>query len=398
MTKNKIVFPKPLVALGAKVLYRSTLLCACFFSPASIADDSHKLLSEPYHLDSPLQSRTISFENPTGAKGEGGKASSPLGQGRKGSPARLLAPGETVELANIQGSGTIRHIWATTFPVPAFLRGAVIRGYWDGQEHPSIEAPLGDFFGFAHGKATSFQSAVHSVGPKAGMNIWLPMPFTKAARFTITNELPQSMPFFYQIDYTLGDHHGPKVGRLHVNFQRQNPTTKTKDFSLLPKRTGKGRFIGTVIGVRPSDTNWWGEGEMKAYIDGDDKFPTLNGSGAEDYVGLSWGLQDSAFLYNGASYREKSDDGDTGRVSMYRWHLRDPIYWQEEARITIQQIGHNGDTPTTLEEYLSDLYEREDDWSAASFWYEAIPSAPLPQIPALKSRIADLPAAEEAAH
>ncbi len=366
-------------------------------SAAVLADDSHKLLSEPYHLDSPLESRTISFENPTGARGSGGQAASPLGVGRKGSPARLLAPGEEVELANIKGSGTIRHIWATTFPVPAFLRGAVIRAYWDGQKHPSIEAPLGDFFGFANGKTDAFQSAVHSVGPKAGMNIWLPMPFTKSARFTITNELPQPMPFFYQMDYTLGDLHQQTVGRLHVNFQRQNPTKKKKDFTLLPQRTGKGRFIGTVIGVRPSDTNWWGEGEMKAFLDGDKEFPTLNGSGAEDYVGLSWGLQDSAFLYTGASYREKNDDGDTGRISMYRWHLRDPIYWRKEARITIQQIGHNGDTPVTLDDYLGDLYEREDDWSAASFWYQGIPSGKLPELPNLKARLANLPLEKPAA-
>jgi hypothetical protein len=347
--------------------------------------------AEPYLLDSKLVSRSISFENITGAKGSGGQAASPLGAGRKGSPARLLAPGEEVELANIEGAGTIRHIWATTFPVPAFLRGAVLRFYWDGQEHPSIEAPLGDFFGFAHGKAVAYESAVHSVGPKAGMNIWLPMPFAKSARVTIRNELPQPMPFFYQIDYTQGEKHGDDVGRLHVSFQRQNPTTKTQDFELLSKREGRGRYIGTVIGVRPGDDKWWGEGEMKAYVDGDSAFPTINGTGAEDYVGLSWGLQQAAFQYNGASWVENDDDTTTGRISMYRWHLLDPLTWQQDMRITIQQIGHNGDEPSTLQDYLGDLYEREDDWSAATFWYEAVPSAPLPAMPGLQERISDLP-------
>jgi hypothetical protein len=145
------------------------------------------------------------------------------------------------------------------------------------------------------------------------------------------------------------------------------------------------------MGVRPTRPEWWGEGEMKAYLDGDTQFPTLNGSGAEDYVGLSWGLQPNAFLYNGANYREQDSTSDTGRISMYRWHLVDPIYWQQEARVTIQQIGHNGDTPETLEDYLGDLFEREDDWSVASFWYEAVPSAALPALPKLPQRLADLP-------
>lgn len=354
---------------------------------------AHNFATEPYHLDSPLESRSISFENPTGAKGNGGRAASPLGVGRKGSPARLLLPGEEVELANISGSGTIRHMWATTFPVPQFLRGAVLRFYWENQKHPSIEVPLGEFFGFANGISQPFQSAIHSVGAKAGMNIWLPMPFTENARITIRNELPQPMPFFYQIDYTVGDQHSEDVGRLHINFQRQNPTQKNQDFTILPRRLGKGRFIGTVIGVRPSDKNWWGEGEMKAYIDGDTTLPTINGSGAEDYVGLSWGLQPNAFLYNGSNYREKNDSGDTGIISMYRWHLVDPIYWKKEARISIQQIGHNGDEPAGLDDYLADLYEREDDWSAASFWYQTIPSKPLPVMPEVEARIANLPKA-----
>ena len=383
--KNKYILFIRRSAVFAVVLF-STM-----YSYSNDSFDSSKLLGEPYNLNNGLESRSISFENPSGARGNGGKAASPLGKGRKGSPARILAPGEEVQLANIIGSGTIRHMWATTFPVPEFLRGAVLRFYWDGQKHPSIEVPLGDFFGFANGKSQPFQSAVHSVGGKAGMNIWLPMPFVTQARVTIRNELPQPMPFFYQIDYTLGEDHQKDIGRLHVNFQRQNPTSVKKDFELLPKRVGKGRFMGTVIGVRPSDNNWWGEGEMKAFIDGDTTHPTINGSGAEDYVGLSWGLQPNAFLYNGSNYRENNDSGDTGIISMYRWHLLDPIYWREEARITVQQIGHNGDQPETLDDYLGDLYERQDDWSAASFWYEAIPSSPLPSIPNLESRIANLP-------
>jgi hypothetical protein len=347
---------------------------------------------ELFDLNTGLETRSISFENLTGERGAGGQAASPLGVGRKGAPARALQPGEEVLLADIKGNGTIRHIWMTTFPNPITLRGAVIRVYWDGQEHPSIEAPIGDFFGFAHGATPAFQSAVHSVGEAAGMNIWLPMPFNRGMRMTFTNESPILMPLFYQIDYTLGDNHSEDVGRLHVLFQRQNPTTAGVDFELMPERQGRGRFIGSVMGVRPLGPSWWGEGEFKFYRDGDTTFPTIAGTGAEDYVGLSWGLQPTPFLYHGSTYRETDNTSETGSISMYRWHILDPVLWQTSGRATIQQIGHKPgpNPPTTIPEYLINLFEREDDWSAASFWYEAIPSAALPPMPDFPARIADL--------
>lgn len=325
--------------------------------------------AEPYHLNTGLESRSISFENPTGAPGAGGKAASNLGVGRKGAPAKELTPGEVVTLANITGPGTIRHIWVTTSADPVILRGLVLRGYWEGQAHPSIECPLGDFMGFAHGRVKSYQSAVHSLGEMAGMNIWLPMPFTKSARFTLSNDTDKKMPLFYQIDYTLKDRHPKDVGRLHVLFRRENPTTLKQDFELLPRRAGKGRFIGSIIGIRALAGDWWGEGEIKVYKDGDREFPTICGTGSEDYVGLSWGIQQTPFLYNGCCLNDK------GFVTMYRWHLPDPIYWQNEARITIQQIG-----------WKNGLYERQDDWSCATFWYEPSPSAPLPPLPDFKAR------------
>jgi hypothetical protein len=360
--------------------------------PQAEHEHSHKHGGQLFDLDTGLDTRSISFENPTGERGAGGQAASPLGVGRKGAPARVLHPGDEVLLADIKGNGSIRHIWMTTFPNPVTLRGAVIRVYWDGQEHPSIEAPMGDFFGFAHGATPAFQTAVHSVGEAVGMNIWLPMPFTRGMRMTFTNESPVVMPLFYQIDYTLGDNHGDDVGRLHVLFQRQNPTTAGLDFELMPERKGKGRFIGSVMGVRPIDPSWWGEGEFKFYRDGDTTFPTIAGTGAEDYVGLSWGLQPTPFLYHGSTYRESDQTSETGRISMYRWHIKDPVLWESSGRATIQQIGHKPgpNPPTTIPEYLINLFEREDDWSTASFWYEAIPSAPLPAMPGLQARIADL--------
>lgn len=332
------------------------------------------VVTEPYALDTALISRSICFENPTGAAGEGGQAASKLGATRKGAPAMTLKAGKDVQLCDIEGPGTIRHIWMTTARDPMNLRSLVIRAWWDGQEHPSIECPIGDFMGTAHGKVMPYCSAVHSLGQNAGMNIWLPMPFSKRARITLTNEGEKDVPVFYQIDYTVKDKHPKKVGRLHVLFARENPTTEKQDFVLLPKRTGKGRFIGALIGIRNMHPGqWWGEGEIKIFMDGDTEFPTICGTGSEDYVCLSYGMQQTPFLYNGCNLNENNF------VSMYRWHLPDPIYWKKECRITIQQIAWKGG-----------LAETSDDWSTATFWYEPVPSAALPTMPDVKARTADI--------
>jgi hypothetical protein len=332
------------------------------------------VINEPYLLDTGLVSRSISFENPTGAPGQGGQAASRLGATRKGAPSRTIQPGEEVQLCDIEGPGTIRHIWLTTAREPAAQRSLVIRAWWDGQDHPSIECPVGDFFGFAHGKIMPYHSAVHSVGSTGGRNIWLPMPFAWRGKMTLTNEGDKAVPLFYQIDYTTADKHPKDVGRLHVLFRRENPTTEKQDFELLPERKNKGRLIGSVIGIRNLHPGqWWGEGEVKVFMDGDKDFPTICGTGSEDYVGLAWGIQRTPFLYNGCSLNEDNF------ISMYRWHLPDPIAWRQHARITIQQIA-----------WKKGLAETTDDWCCATFWYEPTPSATLPLMPDLKARIADI--------
>ena len=332
------------------------------------------IVTEPYLLDTGLVSRSICFENPTGAPGQGGKAASKLGAGRKGAPAITLKAGQEVQLCDIEGPGTIRHIWMTTQRSPLNLRSLVIRAWWDGQEHPSIECPIGDFMGFAHGKVMPYHSAVHSLGRNAGMNIWLPMPFSKRAKITLTNDGEKNVPLFYQIDYTIADKHPDDVGRLHVLFRRENPTTIKKDFVMLPKRKNKGRFMGALIGIRNmTPGQWWGEGEIKIFMDGDTVYPTICGTGSEDYVCLSYGMQQTPYLYNGCNLDEKNF------VSMYRWHLPDPIFWREECRITIQQIA-----------WKNGLAETKDDWSCATFWYEPVPSAALPRMPGVQARTADI--------
>jgi hypothetical protein len=345
--------------------------------------EQSKSASSLYDLGTGLESRSISFENPTGEPGDGGKTASKLGTGRKGFPAKGIAPGETVVLCDIDGPGTIRHIWMTGGfkDRTVALRSMVIRAYWENQEHPSVECPLGDFMGFAHGKVNAYQSAVHSVGINAALNIWLPMPFNDRARITLTNEGNETITLFYQIDYTIRDKHPENFGRLHVCFVRENPTTLTEDFEILPKRTGQGRFIGTVLGIRTLEGNWWGEGEVKIYMDGDTEFPTICGTGSEDYVCLSYGMQQTPYFYHGCSWN------NDGFISMYRWHLPDPIYWKKECRITIQQIGYSREHQ---QKTGSALYERQDDWSSATFWYEPVPGAPLPDFPGLESRVANM--------
>lgn len=360
-----------------------------------------------YDLNTDIAPRAISFENPTGAPGKGGMAASNLGVGRKGAPNRILKPNEEVVLCDIKDSGTIRHIWmAGDFIHMNWikekpedrnkkLRSTIIRAYWDGQEHPSIECPIGDFMGLAHSKLTPYQSAVHTTGEKGAMNFWLPMPFLKGAKITLTNESDTKLNVYYQIDYTVNDKHKKDVGRLHTLFRRENATTLKNDFEILPKRSGKGRFVGAVLGIRTLHPDWWGEGEIKFYMDGDTEFPTLCGTGAEDWVGLSYGVQNTTYRYHGANLVTKADtiintmslnrnkknnkkvDMSPTYISMYRWHIPDPIYWKKEMRIAIQQLG-------------CCYYEREDDWSTATFWYEPIPSAPLPKLPNLEERTADL--------
>jgi hypothetical protein len=364
------------IANASIILLLLSLIYAC--SP-----EQEESGGQLYDLGTGLESRSISFENPAGEPGQGGQTASQLGIGRKGFPAKGIEPGETVVLCDITGPGTIRHIWITggIKDHTKALRSMVVRAYWENQEHPSVECPLGDFMGNAHAKVNSYQSAVHSTGINAALNIWLPMPFNQKAKMTLTNEGDENVTLFYQIDYTIGDRHPEKLGRLHVCFRRQNPTTLKEDFEILPRRKGEGRFIGTVLGIRTISGNWWGEGEIKIYMDGDIEFPTICGTGSEDYVCLSYGMQQTPLLYHGCSWNQE------GFISMYRWHLPDPIYWKEECRITIQQIGWSRESQ---EKTGSALYERQDDWSSATFWYEPVPSTQLPAFPDLDSRVSDL--------
>ena len=321
-------------------------------------------------------SRSISFENPTGEPGQGGTAEGDTGVGRKGSPKKILMPGQEIQLCDIQGRGVIRHIWMTLDATrPAVWKGIVIEAYWDGQDHPSISSPVGAFFGMFGEGPVAYQNAVHSLNSKGGMDIWLPMPFMSSARIVLRNEGTQGSAIFYQIDYTLGDQLHGNVGRLHALYRRENPTTLREDFAIMPERKGKGRFIGAVCELNAQGDSFWpGEGEFKFYMDGDTQFPTICGTGMEDWIGQSWGFQTESFWYGGCPI----NSDEQRRYVFYRWHIQDPIWWRESGRATIQQLGHNGK-----------LFERQDDMQSCAFWYEPIPSDPLPLIPSFQERMAD---------
>ncbi len=345
----------------------------------------------PYLLDPKLQTRWINFENPAGGPGMGGRTESHLGVGRKGAPARLIEPRETLQLADVEGPGTIRHFGCTTMPSPIVLRSLVVRVWYDDQDQPSIECPLGDLMGFAHGKVVPFTSAAHSVGAHGGLNCWLPMPFRTRVRVTLTNDGDDEIPFAFQLAVTLGDAHDSTIGRLHVTFRRDNPTTRGRDFEILPLRQGRGRYLGAVLGVRTLHDCGGSEGEVKVFIDGDAAFPTLCGPGIEDYVGLADDLQGAPrgelanatqpvpALYHGVSLRQSHF------LSMYRWHLPDPVLWHQEIRVTVQQLGWKD----------GKLCETSDDWSCAAFWYEPLPSHALAPLPTWEERVADLWTDEE---
>jgi hypothetical protein len=329
---------------------------------------------QPYHVDYQLATRWINFENPRGASGFGNKVQQ-LTEGRRSAPARILEPGEMVQLCDVEGPGTIRHFWCATEPTPLNLRSLIVRAWFDDQDHPSIECPLGDFMGLAHGKVIAYCSAVHSPSARGGFNLWLPMPFTQRARLTLTNDGDHPTPFFFQLACTLGDRHARDVGRLHALFRRENPTKPGGEFELLPLRSGRGRFMGAVIGVRSQHEQWWNDGEVRVFVDGDRDAPTLCGTGGEDYFGLGFELQQTPHLYHGCNLRLKP------YTSMYRWHLPDPILWQKDVRVTIQQLPAPAGADATP----------VDDWSSATFWYEPTPSLRLPPLPEFEIRTRDLP-------
>lgn len=353
-------------------------------------------------IDTTLDSRAITFENPTGAKGAGGAAHG----GRKGAPNRRIRGGERVVLADIEGPGTVNHIWLTVPPAPPErMRALILEVFYDDADEPSISVPVLDFFGCAHGRPVDFHSALTAVQEGRGFNSYVPIPFHHRLRVEFLNAGERSTLLYFQIDYTLQPSLPTNTGYLHVAFRRQNPTVLRDDFVIVEGLNGPGRFLGCVVGVRVIDpADWYGEGEVKMYLDGDDVLPTICGTGLEDYVGTAWGMGAHAAPYGGAPL--VVTDGSRSMpefVGFYRWHVPDPIVFRQDLRVTIQQIGAKGflvgqddaladyerTNPAAGAGWLRDhlpssmsawgIAERVDDYSAAAFVYCARPQ-PVPRV------------------
>ncbi len=357
-----------------------------------------------------LETRWASPENPAGEKGQAGKANG----GRKGSPSFPLPAGERRILAEVSGSsGTVRRIWVTINDLsPTMLRGLKLDFYWDGAQIPAVSAPLGDFFGTGLGQTAAFESALFASPQGRSFICYVPMPFKTGMKLAVTNDTDTDLQsFYYDVDYTLGDQHGEDTLYFHAYFNRENPTRMQQDYELLPKIEGKGRFLGVNVGViinqKGYGKSWWGEGEVKLYLDDDGQFPTLSGTGTEDYIGTGWMLGQYANLYQGCLLA----DYEQMRYCFYRYHILDPIYFHRNIRATIQQIGvilpqdveglSNAQTPiykagiglvemdtTRLEPFK--LFEREDDWSSCSYFYLDKSDNSLPPLASLQARIKDL--------
>lgn len=280
--------------------------------------------------------RWISFENPEGAKGAGGKEN----EGAKGHAFDNIEAGETVTLLEIEGAGIINRMWMTISDrSPEMLRSLRLDMYWDGAGKPAVSVPFGDFFGIGLGKKTAFETDLFSDPEGRSFNCFIPMPFREGARITLTNESDKELvALFYDINYLKLEKHKEDVLYFHAFWNREQKTRLKEDYEILPVVKGSGRFLGVNIGIVTDEVyeqSWWGEGEVKMYLDGDQKFPTIVGTGTEDYIGTAYGQGVFNNRYQGCLIA----DNDKGEYAFYRYHVPDPVYFDEDLNVTLQQIG-----------------------------------------------------------
>jgi hypothetical protein len=330
--------------------------------------------------------RSISPENFTGEKGGGGKAvvgtganaARDLGQGWKLSPSVKIKPKETFVLGAIDGQGAIQHIWMTP---TGNWRYSILRIYWDGEATPSVETPVGDFFASGWGGFAPFSSLAICVNPGSGLNSYWQMPFRKSARITMENLADAEMTLYYQIDYALTTV-PPDAAYFHAQFRRTNPLPFKTDYTILDGVKGWGHYVGTYLAWGVHNTGWWGEGEIKFFMDGDTSFPTICGTGTEDYFCGSYNFENPetrqyqvfATPYTGMPQVVKPDGvyRSQQRFGMYRWHIPDPIRFEADLRVTIQALGWRGDG-----RYLP----LQDDIASVAYWYQTEPHAAFPKLP-----------------
>lgn len=366
-------------------------------------------MNHPYDFQD-LQPRWASPENPGGGKGVAHRDD----DGRKRRASVPLPAGGRLVLAEVAGqSGTVRRIWLTIRDrSPASLRGIRLRMAWDGAAGAAVDAPLGDFFCHGAGRMATFENEFFSSPEGRSLVCLAPMPFRSGMRIELVNESAiDQTNVFYDVDYTLGDRHGPDALYFHAHWRRERPTAMRRDFTVLPQLAGRGRLLGALLSVLADTASWsrtwWGEGEMKVYLDGDTTHPTLCGTGTEDWIGSAWGQGRYINRYQGCSLA----DGDTSTFAFYRFHVPDPIFFRSGIRATMQQIGWASveqlgefqrrgtrlflgerelDLADQLARQASTIFERSDDWAACVWFYLDRPENGLPGLAPVADRLAAL--------
>jgi hypothetical protein len=369
--------------------------------------------------------RWASYENPSAGKGQ----ASTRNRGHKGSAFAPIPAGQTATLVDSDGPGIIRRIWITVADrSPQMLRSLRLECFWDHAAKPAVSAPLSDFFSVAMGRLATFESELFASPEGRSFCCFIAMPFRSHARITVTNDSAKDLShLFYDVNFTL-EPLPAEAMYFHAHFRRQSPTTLGQDFEILPRVTGRGRFLGSNVGLMADplcDGTWWGEGEVKAFLDGDRQHPTLAGSGLEDYISTGWGLSKFSQRYHGCLV----DDPANRQWSFYRLHMIDPIYFHADCRVTLEQVGGapkakvaeaqargaklmpistdvNGKFTQLLElspvPTLAELgdecwvnFLRQDDLCATAYFYLDRPTNDLPPIPSVELRTAGLVASND---
>lgn len=343
---------------------------------------------------SDAKSRSISPENFTGAKGSGGMAdpavqkgqrnranaaepARDLGKGWKVNPFIIINPGETVTIAEIEGPGAVQHIWMTPTGNWQF---SIIRFYWDDEKEPSVEAPVGAFFGMAWNDFAPLNSLAVTVNPGSAFNCYWKMPFRRKCKITMQNIHTEPMRLFYQVDYTLTTI-GADEAYFHAQYRRSNPATGSVH-TIVAGINGKGQYVGTFMAVGVHNNGWWGEGEIKFYLDGDKDYATIVGTGTEDYFCGSYNFenkkthqyQEFSTPYAGMHQVIRPDGLYTSqaRFGMYRWHIMDPVRFEKDLSITIQDIGWRQG---------GRYFPQHSDIITVGYWYQREPHAVFPGLP-----------------
>jgi hypothetical protein len=338
------------------------------------------------------RTRSISAENPTGEKGKGGmaipnptepkpaasaRAADNLGQGWKVRPFIRLNAHDTATLMDVAGPGVIQHIWL----VEGLNRGLVLRFYWDGEDTPSVEAPAPDFFAVGHGRFATVNSLVVVVNTANALNCFWPMPFRTHARITLSNETGQDVELVaYQITYVETEV-PPAAGTFHAQYRRAS-TAERNPYVILDGVKGRGRYVGTFLAWTQMEKGWFGEGEIKFYLDGDEQFPTICGTGTEDYFQGSYGFSKPYTTpYSGTVLPASEGAEPPSFWSLYRWHIQDPINYEQDLKVTIQALGWGAD---------GKYKKLSDDIASVAYWYQAEPHAPFPKLPDVAERLREV--------